>query len=59
MSKPAPATELLATLDTRAIVTRLGELDAEARALRVLLRAARELDRRRSARAEEGAQHDE
>lgn len=59
MSTPAPATQVLATLDTRAIVTRLGELDAEARALRVLLRAARELDRRRSVRAEEDTQHDE
>lgn len=49
------ATRLLEALDAREIVARLGELDAEAKALRVLLRAARERDRRRRSFDREGA----
>ncbi len=40
------ATRLLQGLDASEIIARLEELDAEAKALRVLLRAARERDRR-------------
>ncbi len=49
------ATELLNSLSLAEISARLDEIDAEAQALRVLLRAARKRERSRRDRKEEAA----